>query len=131
MEIYPIFDGAIQVGKARIQREGLYLLIQCRCVPLCRKPRRLYMQAGENVIPLGLCVPDGQEMSLLKRVPAGKIGDSKPSFHIEGSQQRGVLFRPGEPFVGMAQLHNAKLQICDGAYYILIAEPSSSNSTGQ
>lgn len=131
MTVFPIFDDKTQVGKAFVSQEGLYMLIQCRCIPLCRKPRRLFMQAGENTIPLGLCVPDGDEMSLLKRVPVKKIGDSKPTFRVEDPQPKGAQFIPGEPFEGMDKLSNARLRICDSEYYILSAESSSCNSTGQ
>lgn len=119
MTTYPIFDGKTKVGRACVWQEGLYMRIQCRCMPLCRKPKRLVMQSGENTILLGLCVPDGEEMSLLKRMPVRQVGDSKPTFHVEESRQEGILFKPGEPFEAITKLRHARLQICDGKYYVL------------
>lgn len=127
--ILPIFDGKTQIGKATVEQEGMYAVIRCVCMPVHNEPSRLYLQNNNETIPLGLCVPDGKSMSLLKRLPIGHLQD-KLSVHVE-EDLKTYPYIPGTPFEMLERLIDARLRIRNGKYYILMSPSSKTSSTGQ
>lgn len=126
---YPIFDGQKQVGEAVVRSEGMYRVVQCRCMPVSGKPQRICLRAGEQIVDLGLCVPDGNSMSLLKRMPAKVLDCGQLSIFVKEVAGEGMLFVPGQPFEHIHLLRDAKLQIREGRFYVVTSE--SSRPTGQ
>lgn len=126
---YPIFDGTKQVGEAVAKKEGMYRVLECFCLPLSGKPERLRIRVGESDLSLGLCVPEGNSMRAIKRIPEKAFGLGEPYIYLEKEHTREIRFESGLPFEDIQFLRKARLGLCDGKYYLLI--PESSKPTGQ
>lgn len=126
---YPIHDGQTQVGKAEVSKEGMYWRIECCCVPLSGKPEKILLHTQVHTIQLGLCVPDTNGMRILKRIPNRQLLDEHLTFVVDHKKDETVRFVKGQPFVDIHRLRNARLQIRDGDYFVVISE--SSRPTGQ
>lgn len=130
VEEYPVILGSSAVGKARIQREGLYGRIFCRCDLPGETMYRLSAQWGETQIDLGTLVPMGSGFGLETRIPVKRLGEGNPVFRLRAKHDRGtsgkfVPIYPEEPFAYIDRLKDAFLETRDGVRGIVIPENSS------
>ena len=115
---YDIHRNGTIVGKAKVVLDGLYYDITCSCQQLCGICKiTLFGNAGS--VPLGTCVPDGNIMSLRKRIPVKHIGAAEQlSFQLINNEEDPLLnftlVEPGQPFSQITKLRNARLVTQNG-----------------
>ena len=126
---YPIYDGQTKVGEAEVSKEGMYWRIECCCVPLSGKPEKILLHTQVHTIQLGLCVPDTNGMRILKRIPIKQLLGEQFFFVVDNKTDEAVQFVEGQLFEEIHRLRDARLEIRDGNYFVVI--PESSRPTGQ
>ena len=67
------FSGKI-VGKAKIEKAGLYYHFRCTCQFPRDEIYRLVVKCGNENINLGICVPENGGYSLSARIPIKRFG---------------------------------------------------------
>ena len=79
-ETYDIrFDDSL-VGKARVEKQGLYLCFSCRCRMPDDGLYRIHVISGENREDLGICIPLDGLFGMDKRLPAKRLGEGTLDF---------------------------------------------------
>ena len=126
---YPIYDGQTQVGEAEVSKEGMYWRIECCCVPLSGKPEKILLHTQVHTIQLGLCVPETNGMRILKCIPNRQLLGEDFTFVIDHKKEDAVRFVEGQSFADIHRLRDARLEMRDGNYFVVI--PESSRPTGQ
>ena len=110
---YTIKLGERCVGQARMEREGLYYRISCRCSPGEKGVYRVRVTCGGKSENLGVCVPMDTGFGMDTRIPVKRLGEGTPEFCLVPKQEppRGkfVAVYPEEPFSYMAKLKGAFL----------------------
>lgn len=123
---YDIYRGNEVVGTARVEKQGLYYHICCRCKVSGEGMRRIVVTCGKTRHDLGICVPMDGTFGVDKKIPCKKFGGESPEFLLlpkyPGVQGKFVPVYPDEPFAYMTRLKDAYLQVRDGQPGIVIAE---------
>lgn len=134
---YPVYLGGETVGKAEIERQGLYLRISCRCRFSGAVIYKLLLRCGSGEENLGVLVPEGDGFCLSTRIPVKRLGEGEPSFRAvprhTGAAGRFVPVYPDEPFAYLTELKNAYLEIRGGQMGVRLPSEGNaiSSSTGQ
>lgn len=109
--MYQIFDDETCVGSAEIQQEGLYYRICCNCKISVEGIHRIEVCDGENTTDLGICVPQGDQFTLMSRIPIKKLNADNCRFSLvrQGQKQkkhnsREVPVVTGKPFPAIDEL---------------------------
>lgn len=123
---YPVLSGDIQVGKAYVERHGLYYRIKCICNLDESDFTRIFVSDGNNKENLGTCIPNGEQFYLEKQIPVKRLGEDKLSFYIvEGKQRSSGRFIPVQeqfPFRHLSELSKACLEERNGSRGVLIPD---------
>lgn len=105
--------GKESVGKAIVEKQGLYYKIRCRCVLPDSGIHRVQANGSAGTVDLGICVPMDTDFGLLTRIPVKTLGTQISRFWIISSKDiqptKIVRIAEGEPFQYIAQLKNACL----------------------
>lgn len=119
---YDIFWNGKIVGKAQVEKQGLYYNFLCRCRPdeKARYEIRLHHAGGEE--NLGLCVPEGNGLQLKTRLAVRRVGGGSYRFELMRRETAGQLFPvdPDQPFEALTHLGNGYALKRDGRLYIAI-----------
>ena len=125
---YPVTFKNREVGIAVVEEEGLYKHIQIDCKLPSGSVERAYAYAGENKIPLGVCMPRGDRFYIDKQIaiskfPAGDlqimIGDIEKSFNCS------------QPWSEIHRIENARIVIKMEGKTVVINQESSQQGSGQ
>lgn len=124
---YPVKLGTEQVGKVRLDRQGLYCRFFCRCDLKGDTIYRLVMIQGEKQVNLGILVPAGGGFGLETRIPAKRISTEAARFCLVPRHdllQGGnfVPIRPEEPFAYIERLKDAFLTERDGQLGVMLPQ---------
>jgi len=130
MKIYPIYEGKQIIGEAQVSCEGLYYVIRCSG-PTTNGPRRICVKCADRSVMLGLCVPNGKEMTLLRRMPKYKLDGTDMTFCVYSENDGCIRVLPDRPLKDLSELRRVKLELRDGKHYFRFADQSSSRPTGQ
>lgn len=125
---YPIVFHEKRIGSARVQQQGMYVLISCRCCSEESLKKQIYLSG----FALGKCVPDGSTYTLLRRLPKREM-PADPIFELreEGREFR-IELEVDTPFHHLEKLPYARFSYEDEKAALLISDQiSSSNNTGQ
>lgn len=110
---YRVYFGKKAVGKAELQRKGLYYRIICRCDITDKRVYRLLMVQSDRQESVGVLLPDGDGAILDKMIAAKRIGKGKVQFVlscIEKTEKDAfVPIVPEEPFLYIDRLQKAFL----------------------
>lgn len=110
---YEIKQGDKCIGKARVEKQGLYYQISCRCKPEGQEMHRLTVKCGGRTENLGICVPVEGGFGVEKKIPCKRLGQGTLEFQILTKQEKQlgkfVAVYPEEPFSYMARLKGAFL----------------------
>lgn len=113
-QAYDVNLGNQVVGKAEVDRQGLYYRISSRCQLTGAVIYRLVAFQEEKEVKLGIFVPDGDAFSMVTTIPVKYIGEGELHFKIvpkhQPVQERFVPLTAEEPFTYISQLENAHLQ---------------------
>ena len=118
--MYKIMFNGEQVGCVQVEIEGLYYRFNCTCVLKDNKIYRIYVEDGKTKIKLGVCVPDGQSLTLSTKVPIKYLQGDDFHFSIESDYKKAISVINGQPFLHLDKLQTAHLQIADGQLKIVI-----------
>ena len=132
---YSIFSGDEEIGKAQVQRQGLYYHIRCRCRLTGEVRYKLLVSCGENTADLGLCVPQETDFGVDTKIPIKRLGEGSMSFHLVPKHMRGIFVpvSSDKPFDYICQLENARLAKCNGVVGVILDDDQNSRvrPTGQ
>lgn len=116
--MYEITWNGMQVGKARVEKDGLYYKITCVCTFDDTDIHRVIVSDGESFVKLGVCIPEGDQFYLTTKVPVKSLRGNKLSFMIKSNCTTGIPVISGKPFAHLERLETARLQIKNGQAYI-------------
>lgn len=126
-ENYDVLLGDKPVGKAYVERKGLYYRIRCRCGLSGEVIYKVLVSCGGEQENLGILVPVGEEFGLDTRIPVKRLGEGSLSFRAmprhSGLRGKFVPISPEEPFRYIARLKDAFLETRNGQIGIVIKEP--------
>ena len=112
------------VGRAEVQKDGLFLVFKCECSLTNRGIYRISVSDGNVNINLGVCVPQGDRFVALKRIAAKRIKGAQLSFSLisnkEACAENLIPIANDTQFAYIEKLEAARLQIANGQPTILI-----------
>jgi len=124
--MYDILLGGQPVGKAQVEKEGLYYRISCRCRLSGEVVCKVEVSCGDRGESLGVLVPESGAFVLSTRIPAKKLGEGPLQFRVVPRQIRTegkfVPISPEEPFAYLSRLENAYMQVRNGQTGIVLRE---------
>ena len=124
--MYDVILGSESIGKAQVEREGLYYRISCRCRLSGEVPYKVNAACGDKCEDLGLLVPQSGAFVLTARLPAKRLGEGKLEFRAvprtPKSEGKFVPISADEPFSYLSRLENAYLQFREGQPGVVIKE---------
>lgn len=111
-------------GQVRIEEDGLYKKVSCRCTVPAGPVYRLWLYSGTARKNLGVLFPDGDGFCLERRIPAGGLSLEDAQFYLltPDSQvpRRFVPVVSGEPFPYMTALMQSRFVLRDGVPGLLV-----------
>ena len=121
---YGVLLGGQSIGKAKVERQGLYYSISCRCRLSGEVVYKLTVSCGENTENLGILVPEGGAFVLTTRIPAKRLGEGELVFravprHTE-LRVKFVPISPESPYAYLSRLENAFLEVRNGQLGLII-----------
>ncbi len=115
---YGLNFGQEAVGQVRVERQGLYYIIDCKCSRFTDQMYDLTVTWGEQQLRLGLLAPLGSGLALHKKLPVKDMGQGRPVFGLRPRHQAMpegfVPLHPQEPFAYLRRLENAYLAVHNG-----------------
>ena len=114
---YPIHYIDKCVGTAEVIQEGLFYKIYCQCQPWCNKRCRICVRTFEKNEDLGICVSNGGNLTLTKRIPIKQIGNKLAFSAVVDNNEEQTFFVQLErdlPFTYFERIDSAKLAVLDG-----------------
>ncbi len=122
---YEVLLGGQPIGKAKVERQGLYYSISCRCRLSGEVVYKVTVSCGENTENLGILVPESGAFVLTTRIPVKRLGEGELAFQAvpRHTELRGkfVPISPETPFAYISRLENAFLEIRQGQLGISIS----------
>lgn len=118
--MYKILLNGEQVGCVQVEKEGLYYKFNCNCELRDDEIYRIYVKSGNSRIKLGVCVPDGNSLTLSTKIPIKYLQGDDFQFFLETNCEKAYSIFSGQPFMFLDQLQTAHLQIADGQLKIMI-----------
>lgn len=126
---YEILLGGRAIGRASVQRQGLYYLFDCRCSLSGESMFCISVTCGTNTENLGILVPEDGAFVLRTRLPVKRLGEELLRFEAvpKHTQRREefIPLSPEEPFRYLQRLQNAYLQTRNGHFGVVLREPAS------
>ena len=116
---FGVYFGDKRIGTARVERQGLYYHVSCRCELSGEGMYRLEVSGGEKLVDLGILVPEEKGFGLRTRFPVSRIGEGELRFaliprHDKLEGRRFVPICPEEPFRYLERLKDAFLETQEG-----------------
>lgn len=125
---YDVVKNGRVVGWASVTQEGLYNCIYCSCRFSTKGLTRIYMGQDGNQVDLGICVPDGQEMVIKKKIAHKNIQNIERIFRVVSAGDSGSSFHipvcESMPLPDISGLQNAKLTYAGNILYFEITDQS-------
>ena len=123
---YEILLGGQGIGKAKVDRQGLYYAISCRCRLSGEVVYKVTVSCGENTESLGILVPEGGAFVLTTRIPIKRLGEGTLMFHAVPRhtqiQGRFMPVTPEEPFAYLSRLGNAFMEVRNGQVGVILSD---------
>lgn len=116
-----------RVGTARVTRQGLYYLLECRCQFPDFETYRVNVVWKNKETDLGICVQNENGKGLRTRMPIKSAGEGPPVFRATA-----VIANPLETFIPLditkpstclSLLRRARLKKRDGEIGIVVTDP--------
>ena len=107
--IYDIIWRQEIVGRAFLERKGLYYKISCRdCVP---DGHRIEMCCAGKRVNLGICMPIDKEFGFSLHIPVKRAGEGPFEFYVVlvDTNDRFIPIKSTAPFPQISQLKDAYL----------------------
>lgn len=122
--MYDILLGAESIGKAQVEKEGLYYRISCRCRLSGEVPYKVHAACAGKCEDLGLLVPQNGAFALTTRLPIKRLGEGQLEFKAVPRHPKYegefIPISVEEPFSYLSRLENAYMQIRDGKIGVIL-----------
>lgn len=118
--MYDIIFDNMTVGRAEVKIEGLYYKFVCICTPPNKEVYRIKTSDGETELDLGICVPTGQEFTVITRIPVKYLKGDNLSFRLVSGLKKGIFVATGKQFEHLDKIEAARLQTTNGQPEIII-----------
>jgi hypothetical protein len=123
---YDIRMGTETVGKALVQRQGLYYQFRCQCKLSGDVMCRVMVSCNGHHENLGILVPMGDGFGLSTRLAVKRLGKGRLEFRVLPKHKKYegtfVPVYPEEPFSYLTRLQNAFLEIRNGQMGVVLVE---------
>lgn len=123
---YDIQLGSEVIGKAIVERQGLYYHFSCRCRITGAVIYRVTVSCGGHHENLGILVPMGDSFGLKTKLAVKKLGKGLLQFRALPKHQKAegkfVPVYPDEPFAYLTRLQNAFLEVRNGRSGVVLPE---------
>lgn len=99
-ETYDITYEGAPVGTAKLEKQGLYYKLSCRCPLPGDGLYRVHVVCGQKREDLGICVPMENLFGMDKSVPIKRLGEGQMSFELvpkDWKPPESVLIPESEP----------------------------------
>lgn len=126
---YPIMLGDEEIGKAQVERRGLYWYFRCCCRFSGEVMLRLQVCCGAVCENLGIPVPENGVFRLDKRISVRSLPQG--AWFVRAVPRHGALggcfvpISPTEPFEYLHRLEGAYLQRREGVLGAILPDQSS------
>lgn len=113
------------VGKAAVDKQGLYYRFDCQCGFTDKEVHSVWVCWEGGNRKLGVCIPNGGQYCLKTQVPVKYIPDDGLTFTVDYTQKNRTDFYPVDaekPFAFIDRLADAQFDIRDGKPGIVIEE---------
>ena len=124
--MFPITYAGQEWGRAKIEKQGLYCRILCKCDPPTAFPFRIQLQTGGKIINLGTCIKTGNFYIVDTKVPGKYIQEGDMNFYIHTKQpiiQESIIpVREDGPFPYLCNLHKARMVKRNGQVGVIFTE---------
>ena len=121
---YEIYLGDKPIGKAVVQRQGLYYRFDCRCCLEHDRMYRLSVECDGHHENLGILMPAGGDHRLTKKLAVKRLGKGYLTFRASpkhpASTARFIPVYPEEPFAYITRLQEAFLEVRSGQVGVVI-----------
>ena len=98
-ETYEVtYDGA-PVGKAQMEKQGLYYAFSCRCQLPDAGLYRIHVICGDHREDLGICVPMDGVFGMDKKLPVRQVGVQSPAFELVPKDWKPPVVPVDEPVI--------------------------------
>lgn len=129
--MYDIKQDGDTVGQAQVEIDGLYYIIRCCCRFWNKKINRIRIYDGKKEMSLGICVPEGNQFVLTKRIPKKQLSGENLCFFVESEVLSGIPVASGKPFEYLHKLKTARLQNTNGQPMIIIDQFQDQQGSGR
>ena len=122
MDQYDVYFEDKAVGTVTMEKNGLYMQIQCVCNSVPTGFYTLILSSDKEIINLGLLLPVKDGFGVNTCLPAARIG-SRNRFHIFNSKKNNrkcVAADPTVPFKYLSDILNLKVQLDGKQLWILV-----------
>ena len=114
---YPIMYDQKKVGKAELERLGMYYRIFCHVSTQVPQPVYVKLSVGEQIMDLGLCFLDGNDFVLAARIPVGTMEKETITFLAYSKQKDAdshfIPVCSNKPFSDLTLLKKARFAVVD------------------
>ena len=131
--IFPILSGDTTVGTASVEKQGLYYRFVCNCKFTDTGVYAISVRCGDHTERLGVCVPDGMQFKLIKRVPVNHFPQSEMLFAAVKkdavSTEHFIALKTGGKFSHFADITDARFCCVDYKTGIILCSKSCCPTT--
>ena len=124
---YPIFEKETIVGKATLEREGLYCRLYCYYEAKNLRNCRLICCNTEKILDIGIGVPHESKWEIKGFFPWRNLPENDMRFYLvseTANNDRRQKLKTGEPVKRLSQIVRGKLCNCEDGVYIVEANLS-------
>ena len=128
---YSVFWKGNTVGTVRLEQQGLYWQLRCRCCLPEAEPYRLVAETQNRTESMGILVPEGGQFCLDTRVSTKRLGTEPLHFRVTDAQAKQGQFVPvipEEPVSCIDRLGQARLVHRDGVCGLLLPEETATET---
>ena len=123
---YKIWHGGRTAGNVYVEIQGLYAKLFCQCLVDYGKPVKISVDTGEKTILLGTCIPEGNILTLEKKLSLKNLGTRQLRFYIsnipEENRQR---LREDQPIASLEKIMQAHLVRDGNDLYLDFRDPTA------
>ena len=112
LDYYDVYLNQEIVGGVNVTEEGLYYRISCRCT-LDEGIYRLIAYFENTSVQIGVCVPQGSDYILEKKIPIKQLNKEIKAFQIISKDTVSGQLIPisdDKPFEGIQELEHARFE---------------------
>lgn len=120
---YPVYCAASESGTVQVKKEGLYFCFEGRFNAPKNKIWRIIASSQDQKVDLGICLFDGDDFVLKKRIPVKRFSGDDWFFEAICPADRNkklVSVLENDSFEQLDALEQAKLVIEDGESAIIL-----------